>query len=297
MTTPAVRQRQALLVVCTIAAWFLVVACSQQEVHRDNVPESICSARLRATENPEDLPDFLSWIHPLPGSIAPQKDFLSTDRCWAVLGKDRLFGSRGYIAKQELSERIELLIDGEHKDVEFYNPGENNLLSVCGGFHLSVGQHEAVIRVRDTQDRWLEYRWEFMVVSDEPRVSGLPWGFQFVRPLPGSTVTLDEYEQEQLLADYCNLLHRDLRESICIGVFYEKIDPLGTFWPANDRYSLVEIDNHPPPTKPRCQTDGVHHYQCWRLELGPGMHEATAQLLSPSGMEVDYTWQFTITVE
>jgi hypothetical protein len=221
---------------------------------------------------------------------------------------------------EEVQRRVEFMIDGELLDAQVvrgFKPGAAQV-QITGTFPQGLGQHEATVRVNRTSSSMLEYSWKFTVLAEEPTLPNLPEGFQFVRPLPDSVITLQAYQEEHLIPPYHAPAFADLRGGVCVGVVPGKIVEPGEFLDGSDvarKYSLVAIDGVSPDANTVVvveyepleievfdeDTDrviasyvGPHNYKCWRVELLPGEHSATVQLQKASGEVIEYTWRFTI---
>lgn len=273
---------------------------------------------LQSSPSARDLPDFLRWVYPPPDILVLQRDISTTSVSWAVLELGEIAEPGEVLTPEEMQNRVEFLIDGELRNIEatsFLN--RPTQAAIIGEFALSVGEHEATVRVRRASGEVLEYSWTFTVWAEEPTAPGLPEWLQFVRPLPNSTVTVQEYREANLVP--AHLGFGDFRGGICMGVQTCRIVELGEYLDCSGvlrKFSFVTLDGAPlhsvdATIEGGCElvlnetTDeegrvvrsypGPRAYQCLIIDLTPGEHEVTVQLQMASGEVVEYTWRFTIT--
>lgn len=298
--------------VMMIISLALLGACKQVPT-----PAATLLPPLQPNATPGQVPEFLSRVDPEPGALVVQ-GVLSGNTIWATLQLEEIAEPGETLGLEEVQERVEFLIDGELLDAEIIQSYRTTQVQIAGDFSVSLGEHKATVRVRRTSGKVLEYSWTFTVLAEEPTLSGLPEGFQFVRPLPDSTITLQDYRKERLVPRYYAPGFADLRGGVCAGILPGKIVESGEFLEEGGvarKYSFVALDGVPPgddavieggcePFRVSIRDEsgcvvasyvGPHHYKCWQIDLDPGEHEAVVQLRKASGEVIEYTWQFTIT--
>jgi len=268
------------------------------------------------TSTSVQLPAFLSYAE--PASDAPVIGVISGRAVWAILRLEEITEPGEVLGLEEIQERVEFLIDGKVLDAEIawgHKPGVPEV-EISGDFEVGPGEHVATVRVRRTSGEVLKHSWTFTVLAEAPRVSGLPEGLWFVRPVPRSTITQQAYLQEQLVDFFRS---GPLQGGVCVGILPDElVSPNELCLECEDaphRYSIVALDGTPLDNdvgrwKTReggkvildygngntvemcCATGG---YECYYVDLAPGEHEATVRVVQASGEEIEYTWHFTIT--
>ncbi len=311
-----IKQRRHTLIVITMIVCFVSLGGCRQA----HSPTLTLSPTFQPGPTSAELPRFLSYIHPRPEELVIQAA-LSISHAWATLELEEIAEPGDTLGLEEMQSKVEFLMDGKPLDAQVVRGfiPDRAQVQIIGTFPLDLGQHEATIRVHRTSGDVLEYSWTFTVVAEEPTLPGLPEGFQFVRPLPDSIITLQAYREEHLVPPYHSPAFADLRGGVCVGVLPGKIVEPGEFLDGSDvarKYSLVTLDDisldtntvtvlEYEPLEIRVFDEvtgrmvasyvGPHNYKCWRVELSPGVHNATVQLQKASGEAIEYTWQFTIT--
>jgi hypothetical protein len=241
---------------------------------------------------------------------------------WAVLEMNEVTELGERLGLEEIQNRVELLVDETPLDVEIspsYSSRPTQVL-VTGATPLDLGWHRAVVKVHRTSGQILEYEWEFNVVAEEPTLPGLPDEFYYVRPLPDSTITLQDYREQWLVPLYYYDGTASLPGGVCVGVVPEEIVEPGEYLDEGGvtrKYSFVALDGVPPGADAKIEavlepyrvslTDergrevgsyvGVHNSKCWYVDLAPGRHEATIQIRKASGERIEFTWWFVISHE
>jgi hypothetical protein len=280
---------------------------------------------LRPTPTPVALPEFLFSVFPEPGSTNEIGDLLFGG---VVLNLPEIAIPGETLDLTDLQARTQFLLDGRPLTVTLALDYERPEVGarVWAEIDPTLGKNQATIRVRRTSGEVLEFSWGFTADVYTFILPGLPEGFQFVRPLPDSTITREEYRQEGLIpAEYVPGFTR-LRGRVCVGVLGYEIAGRPSYFTAeevHEMFSIASLDGRPPDTEAiaggyevptevvvfcgdppdttvctptRAQYDvSAHHYKCWVGDLAPGRHEATAVLEWPDGHVTEFTWWFVIT--
>jgi len=270
--------------------------------------------------SPRDLPEFLHDFYPDPDNLVLQGDISTTNAIWAVLELDKIAEPGEILSPEEMQSRVEFSIDGELQDIRIIQyRNRPTQAAIVGRFALSLGEHEATVRVRKASGEVLEHSGRFTVRAEDPTVPGLPEGLQFVRPLPDSTITVQAYREERLLpAYYYQYGFANLRGGVCVGVLTSEVVETGDILDCGGvfrKFPFVALDGVPPDEgvtiEGGCELEkimvtdedgqvissypGPHAYKCWKVELAPGEHKVTVELRKTSGEAIEYTWRFTIT--
>jgi len=311
MDTP--QQRYALGGLLLCACLVALLACGAGPP----VPTPFPTQRL--TPTPVALPGFLFFVSPEPGSTITG---LGWERHhWATLNLPQIAEPGEILKLQDLHERTWLLIDGQPLEFELR---ENDQRPGIGAevrasfFSLDLGEHLVAIRVLRTSGEVLEFSWLFTVDENARIMPGLPEGFEFVRPLPDSTITLQDYREGDLVPGEYVPGFAILRGGVCYGILGGKVVEPGEFLTGlevSNKARFVALDGASPgPVADiRGGSDlGLHeiydasghviasygggqHYSCWYVDLAPGRHVATVRIERASGQVTEFTWWFVIT--
>jgi len=282
---------------------------------------------LRPTPTPVVLPDFLFFVFPEPGSTIA--GIGGGRKPWVTLNLPEIAEAGETLTPEDLQERTWLLVDGQSIAFELsedYGDGSGSRAWALVSFSPGPGEHRTTIRVRRTSGEILEFSWVFTVDKRAYILPGLPEGFQFVRPLPDSTISRQAYRTERLVpSGYLPGFPVFLQDGVCVGVLGYEIAGWPSYFTAEEVYemfSIASLDGRPPDaeaisggyevpgeveticgyppgtvcTPTRAQHDvSAHHYKCVVVDLAPGRHEATAVLEWPDGHVTEFTWWFVIT--
>lgn len=263
--------------------------------------------------------------HPRPAfveSVSPAPDQsvylgINSSRIWAILRCSRFVDPGEVITFEQLRARITFLVDGEAMPIYI---DQKNLpeprLQVMGDFELPIGVHSATIQVQKSSGTYLTYSWDFTVLGTD-QIPGLPRPFQFVRPLPGSTISMYAYRSKELVPELYRGYLFEISHSICVGVYSSDLAEPYQESSSEDiagRYTLLSVDTLPPQIYKPIHTDYTslslvtedsagsktmyqypYNNQCWPIHLRPGIHTATAQAILTDSTPLTFTWQFTIT--
>lgn len=306
---PCCARRMALIIVCLI----ILVACRQPSAATLS-PSPTTPYNTHSSQ----LPPFIATVSPNPGAMVIQWSN-PQNKVLANLYLDEILAPGEDLELSELQERVEWFLDGQVFDVEIARRGGQSrevLLISKKGLLFDVGTHEFTVRVHKTSGEVLAYSWSFTVVAEIPPIVGLPEEFEFVRPLPNTTITMQAYQEELLVPPYRSPRVPSLLGSVCVGVYPGDVVKPGEQVDGDEialQYDFVTLDGVPPGAdaeirvgyglvmffdgrnEQRTSYPGPHNYKCWAIDLSPGKHEATVELQKPSGERLEYTWSFTIT--
>lgn len=270
---------------------------------------------LRPTPTPMALPEFLFSVFPEPGTTNEKGDLLF----WgAVLNLPEIAIPGETLEPTDLQTRTQFLLDDHLITValaiDYERPEVGASVWAMGS--PSVGEHRVAIRVCRTSGEILEFSWSFSVDVYTFILPGLPEGFQFVRPLPDSTITLQDYQEEDLVPrEYIPPFMGKVR-GVCYGILASMIVEPGEVMPdVDEKAHFVALDGEPPGPDAEIwygsdlglhefydetgqvitSYGGQQHYKCWRADLAPGRHEATVRIERASGQVTEFTWWFVIT--
>jgi hypothetical protein len=271
---------------------------------------------LRPTPTPVALPAFLSHVFPWPGSTIT--GFGGFQHNWIRLNWSEIAAPGETLVPQNLRQRTWLLVDGQSLEFELVEidlrPGV--VAELRTSFSTGPGEHRATIRVRRTSGEMLEFSWVFTVDENAYIIPGLPEGVQFVRPLPDSTITRQEYRGGNSIPAQYVPGFAFLDGGVCYGILSSRVVERGEIMPDVDKKArFVVLDGVPPG--PEAHIDGGHdmslteiqdqtgqvitsyggeqYYTCWYADLAPGRHEVTVRLERASGQVTEFTWWFVIT--
>ena len=152
---------------------------------------------------------------------------------------------------KDLQGRTWFLVDGQPLEfalIENYRrPGVGAELRAS--FSVSPGEHRATIRVRRTSGEMLEFSWVSTVDKRAHILPGLPEGFQFVRPLPDSTISRQAYRTELLVpSDYLPRFPVFLQGRVCVGVLGYEIAGWPSYFTVEEVYEMFSIASRPITT-------------------------------------------------
>jgi hypothetical protein len=274
---------------------------------------------LRPTPTPVALPNFLFFVFPEPGSTI--RGLSLAKEVWAILNLPAIAEIGETLTPEDLQERTGLLVDGHSIAFELsedYGEGPRDKARVWVSFSPDPGEHRATIRVRRTSGEMLEFSWVFTVDENAGAIPGLPEGFQFVRPLPDSTITRQEYRGgDSVPAEYVPGF-AILDGGVCYGILGSKVVEPGEILEAEEvgkkaRFVTLDGMSPGPDADIRGGADlglyevydatgqvitsygGAQHYECWQVDLAPGRHEVTVRIERASGQVTEFTWWFVIT--
>jgi hypothetical protein len=264
----------------------LLAACG-----RSTPPEIAGLPTLQPSPTPVVLPSSILETSPAAGAIVVQRERTGI----SVLIDTKLASHDEPTPWQALAGCVELLLDGTPLEttVRPYPARSGDVAVASAPVAPSLGNHRATIQVSASGCTPLEYDWEFLV-TEESTIPGLPKGFWFVRPLPHSVLTRRAYREADLGG--VNLL--GMPGSVCVGLdaaYWFRMSGLRGFDEVVAAYGIIAIDGRAPSGDEANELWGVYTYDCVKVDLKPGPHTATAQVLKTSGESVLYRWGFTIT--
>jgi hypothetical protein len=272
-----------------------------------------------SVSTPVALPGFLFQVCPEPG-LTIEKAYFRGNGNYVSLNLAEIAEPGETLAPQDLQERTCFLLDNQALEIKVTDDawGHDPIRAeVWVAPSPDPGEHQATIRVQRTSGELLEFSWHFTVV-EEFVIPGLPEGFQFVRPFPNSTITLQDYQEGRLIPAEYTPGFANLKGGVCYGILGSKVVEQGeilTGLEVSEKARFVALDGVPPGPEAviRGGSDlglsetydemgqlitsygGEQHYSCWRVDLAPGRHEVTVRLERASGQVTDFTWWFVIT--
>lgn len=270
---------------------------------------------LAPTPTPPNIPDFVLFYSPPAGSPIFEGNVTPDINVWVAIDQDVLQSPGENLPLADLEGRAKLFIDGnqvEHRITEYVFCYEGSCAQVEGLENVNVdfGQHTATLKVYNGNGEEREFSWVFEVVAKDPSIMpGLPYEFQFVRPIPDSVITSKAYYEDDLVPSIYLPGMGDLAGAVCAGVIQERIVESGEHLDRKgvvQKLTFVSLDNEPPTEvdERTCEVDllkvvdadrsyaGNNFVCCWKKDLEPGEHHVVVRV--EKSEPVEFSWWFII---
>lgn len=276
-----------------------IVLTKSQSPLSDDPPSTLQTDTLSG-----ELPEYLEWVHPLPGETVLYLD----EGDWFSIGGKVLVAQ---VPDFELpvpggDDGIEILLDDVLLDSSTVPHGEQ-ALTFFAEFTLLPGEHRITLRIRQGSGTILEHNWDF--AAKARRDPGTPKLIVQVSPKPGSYLISSEHQGgvsisaefvvKEMLEPGDFLGIEDVMSRVTLLIDGDAPVRLITENKAPQREKVWEIE--PSIVKlfdkkgnVTATAPGPLARKYWHVPLGPGKHEAVIHLCRSSGTVIKYAWEFTV---